>query len=69
MTDQPLIRTSDTHPKWRKASYSTAQSNCVEVAPLRNATAVRDSKRPAAPHLRIPAAGWTALATRLRQGT
>lgn len=31
---------------WRKSSYSGTQSECVEVAPLADAVAVRDSKHP-----------------------
>lgn len=41
---------------WRKSSYSSDQGgNCVEVAEMRRAAtiAVRDSKTPAGPILRI----------------
>jgi hypothetical protein len=43
---------------WRKSSYSTAQSNCVEAANLANAVAVRDSKNPDAGHLMLTPAAW-----------
>jgi hypothetical protein len=37
---------------WRKASYSTGQGNCVELAALDELTAgLRDSKHPDAGHL------------------
>ena len=35
---------------WRKSSYSANESNCVELSP---AGAVRDSKNPAGPRLRV----------------
>jgi hypothetical protein len=43
---------------WRKASYSNQGANCVEVAPLRDGTAVRDSKDPSGPVLRFTADVW-----------
>jgi hypothetical protein len=43
-----------TEPTWRKASYSTNQGNCVELAALGEHTAgIRDSKHPDAGHLTI----------------
>lgn len=38
---------------WRKSSYSGNESNCVELAHADTAGAVRDSKNPAGPHLRV----------------
>ncbi|MFI1964040.1 DUF397 domain-containing protein [Streptomyces pathocidini] len=38
--------------RWRKSSFSTAEGdNCVEVASLAQAVAVRDSKDPEGPFL------------------
>jgi hypothetical protein len=52
-----------TEIQWRKASYSGDQGgNCVEVASLPSAVAVRDSKDPAGPVLALaPAAFATFL--------
>lgn len=44
---------------WRKSSYSGANNNCVEVADLPSATAVRDSKHPEGTVLAFPATEWT----------
>ncbi|WP_424642883.1 DUF397 domain-containing protein [Embleya sp. AB8] len=46
---------------WRKSSYSGAQSECVEVAPIENATAIRDSKDPSVGTLAVNEISWAAL--------
>jgi hypothetical protein len=38
-------------PRWRRSSHSGGGTNCVEVAALVDAVAVRDSKDPAGPAL------------------
>jgi len=57
-----------TRATWRKASYSTAQGNCVEVASLHGAVAVRDSKDQAGPALTFTPAQWRRFTTPLRAG-
>ncbi|MEY9213225.1 DUF397 domain-containing protein [Thermobifida halotolerans] len=46
---------------WRKSSYSGGRENCVEVADLPGATAVRDSKHPEAAVLAFPVSEWAAF--------
>ena len=46
---------------YRKSSYSGQQNNCVEVAPVRDGAAVRDSKDPDGPVLRFDADTWRAF--------
>jgi hypothetical protein len=54
---------------WRKASASTQNNNCVEVAPLPGGgIAVRDSKDPEGPSLRFTAAEWSAFADGMAAG-
>ncbi|WP_110945569.1 DUF397 domain-containing protein [Streptomyces avicenniae] len=49
---------------WRKSSYSDGEGqNCVEIAMLDGAVAVRDSKAPDNPHLMIPRDRFAALIT------
>lgn len=63
--------TEPTHVKlvWRKASASTTNGNCVEVAPLPGGgVAVRDSKDPEGPSLRFTAAEWAAFADGMSKG-
>jgi len=48
--------------KFRKSSYSSGNSqNCVEVADLPRAAAIRDSKHSDAGHLVFPASEWDAF--------
>ncbi len=49
------------HPAWRKSSYSSSQSNCVEVALGGPAIGVRDSKDPDGPVLAVPSGRWSAF--------
>lgn len=52
---------------FRKSSYSNPQ-NCVEVADLPKAAALRDSQNPRAGHLTIPAEEWAAFLSAVREG-
>ncbi len=55
--------------RWIKSSHSGAYNNCVEIAGLdHNDRAVRDSKDPAGPALRFPAAQWAAFSAGVRAG-
>ncbi|MGP2440656.1 DUF397 domain-containing protein [Streptomyces sp. JW3] len=48
--------------RWRKASASAGENDCVEVAELpRGARAVRDSKNPERDPLRFTASEWAAF--------
>jgi len=49
------------HPAWRQSSYSTTQSNCVEVDLGSPAIGVRDSKDPRGPVLAVPSDRWSAF--------
>jgi Domain of unknown function (DUF397) len=53
---------------WRKSSYSNGQGNCVEVAPLGPAIAIRDSKDPDGPVLACTRAAMTALLSGIKNG-
>lgn len=54
---------------WRKASASSSNGNCVEVAPMPGGgVAVRDSKDPEGPMLRFTAAEWSAFAAGMAAG-
>ncbi len=47
--------------KWQKATYS-GEGNCVEAAPLPDGgVAVRDSKDPTGPVLRLTSQQWQAF--------
>ena len=52
--------------RWHKSSFSGGggdNQNCVEVALVGSATALRDSKNVHGPVLVVPTAAWTGLLT------
>ncbi|NJQ00855.1 DUF397 domain-containing protein [Streptomyces zingiberis] len=51
---------------WRSSSYSGGNNECVEVARLRDAVPVRDSKRPAGPVIGFSPAAWRGFLDSLR---
>ncbi|QOC94111.1 DUF397 domain-containing protein [Micromonospora craniellae] len=50
---------------WRKSNRSGTNANCVEVAELIRAVAVRDSKDPAGPVLAFDHTAWSAFVVSL----
>ena len=54
--------------KWVKSSYSSNEGDCVEISPLPNGTAVRDSKDPHGPVLRFSAGEWRAFIRDVKAG-
>lgn len=61
--------TFDRSAAWRKSSFSTATGNCVEVAPLGDAVAVRHSKRPAAGTILVAYPEWSGFVSAARSGS
>lgn len=53
---------------WRKSSYSNGAQNCVEIASLSCAAAVRDSKNPTGPALVFSSAEWAAFLDAVKAG-
>ncbi|NHD16659.1 MULTISPECIES: DUF397 domain-containing protein [unclassified Actinopolyspora] len=51
---------------WRKASYSSRETDCVEVGRLSDGAAVRDTKNRAAGHLTTTAQQWAAFITAVK---
>ena len=54
--------------QWHKSSRSSANGQCVEVAHLDQAVAVRDSKNPAGPKLIFTRQAWTSFICGLKDG-
>lgn len=55
--------------QWRKSSYSNASNQCVEVARIGGAVAVRDSKNPGGGHLAFGTAAWEAFLADIKHGS
>ncbi|MFH9420774.1 DUF397 domain-containing protein [Streptomyces sp. NPDC017529] len=56
-------------PEWRKSSYSSADRECVEVATNHPHTiAIRDSKNPTGPILRLSPDAWVSFQTAVAGG-
>lgn len=59
-------------PRWFKSSYSNNGGDCVEVAAnlvsSRGVVPVRDSKVPAGPVLRVPAASFASFVASIKGG-
>ena len=57
-----------THAQWQKSSYSGGNGNCVEVADLPEAIAVRDSKDPVGAKLIFTRADWQKFVSVVAKG-
>lgn len=55
-----------THAHWRKATRSQDSGDCVEIASLPDAIAVRDSKNLNGPTLAFTRAEWRSFSTRVK---
>jgi Domain of unknown function (DUF397) len=53
--------------QWRKSSHSGSGNNCVEVAEVAGARAVRDSKNPDGGHLIFGPDAWQAFITDVKR--
>ena len=67
MTDTRILTARDLDVAWIKSSYSNGGNNCVEVAGLPCAVAVRDSKNPDGPALLMPSAAFESFVTGVRE--
>jgi hypothetical protein len=56
------------HVQWHKSTRSSGNAACVEVADLPGGTAVRDSKNPTGPALRLPTAAWAVFTNAIQDG-
>ncbi|MFF4157565.1 DUF397 domain-containing protein [Streptomyces sp. NPDC001678] len=65
---QHVLRHDLPERKWRKSSHSGDEGHtCVEVAAL-DAMALRDSKRPDGPIIRVGAGGFSAFTRAVKDG-
>lgn len=61
-------KADSTTVQWRKSSHSGSGNNCVEVAGMAAAVAVRDSKNPDGGHLVFSAGDWKAFISSIKSG-
>jgi hypothetical protein len=57
-----------TNAPWHKSSRSTGNGNCVEVAVVADAVAVRDTKDRSGPALLVPSTGWQSFLDGVKAG-
>lgn len=63
------MRTRELGPvTWRKSSRSSGNNNCVEIAGLEEAIAVRDSKDPHGAAFVFDPPAWSAFLTAVKTG-
>ncbi|GGM90844.1 DUF397 domain-containing protein [Streptomyces fuscichromogenes] len=56
----PVVGGVTEEPRWFKSSHSGAnETECLEAAFGRIGVLIRDSKRPAGPHLSVSTATWS----------
>jgi hypothetical protein len=63
-----LVDTTGHGPGWRTSTRSGADGQCVQVARLAHAVAIRDSKDPAGPVLEFSPEAWTAFVRGAKHG-
>ena len=67
MTSTPSLATPRAF--WRKSRHSANAGNCVEVAAIAKAIAVRDSKDPNGGQLVLSPQRWRRFTAKVRTGT
>jgi hypothetical protein len=66
-TEKNELRAASLDGHWIKSSYSAGSGpDCVELMRIAGGFAVRDSKRPTSPGLRLPSAAWAAFLAEVR---
>ncbi|MFR9777722.1 DUF397 domain-containing protein [Micromonospora sp. MS34] len=63
-----MIRHDLSGANWKKSSRSSANGQCVEVADLVDAVALRDSKDPAGPVLVFERVAWASFLVGAKDG-
>lgn len=56
------------HDNWRKSSFSSSQTNCVEFRRVEGGVEVRNSKRPDAGTIAYTDSEWTAFIAGAKAG-
>jgi Domain of unknown function (DUF397) len=64
----PSTGTASDGLSWRKASISVNNGACLEVAPYAQGVAIRDSKDPGGPILRLSSRQWRAFLRGAKEG-
>jgi hypothetical protein len=63
-----MVRADPSQLHWRTSSYSASNGSCVEIAPLTNGTAIRDTKHRDGGMLTMGQRAWDIFHTAIKDG-
>jgi hypothetical protein len=63
-----MVRVDPSQLRWRTSSYSASNGSCVEIAPLTDGTAVRDTKDRDGGMLTVGQRAWDVFRATVKAG-
>jgi len=63
-----MVRVDPSQLRWRTSSYSASNGSCVEIAPLADGTAIRDTKHRDGGMLTVSECAWDMFHAAVKAG-